>query len=123
MRVAHIEIEQVHDGRFGLDLFGDQFDPNARELAWKLRSRSAGAATVIEQLAPDAALVVGMSMGGMTSMQLAVRHPALVRKLLLVDITPGVNAQKAKAVRHRESSSSSFVTLEDRCLRLRRRLS
>jgi pimeloyl-ACP methyl ester carboxylesterase len=55
-------------------------------------------ATVVEQLAPAAALVVGMSMGGMTSMQLAVRHPALVRKLLLVDITPGVNAQKAKAV-------------------------
>jgi pimeloyl-ACP methyl ester carboxylesterase len=55
-------------------------------------------AVVVEQLAPQAILVVGMSMGGMTSIQLAARHPQLVRRLLLVDVTPGVNAQKAKAI-------------------------
>lgn len=55
-------------------------------------------AVAVRQLAPDAPLVVGMSMGGMTSIELAARHPELVRRLLLVDVTPGVNAQKAKAI-------------------------
>jgi len=65
-------------------------------------------AVVVSQLAPDAALVVGMSMGGMTSIELAVRHPQLVRKLLLVDITPGVNAQKAKAITDFVDGPQSF---------------
>jgi pimeloyl-ACP methyl ester carboxylesterase len=65
-------------------------------------------AVVIEQLAPQAAAVVGMSMGGMTSIELAVRHPQLVRKLLLVDITPGVNAQKAKAITDFVDGPQSF---------------
>ena len=32
---------------------------------------------------------MGMSLGGLTVMELAVRHPALVRSLVMVDITPG----------------------------------
>ena len=81
-----------------IDLPGHGHSGWREDGAYSPQNMADDAATVIEQLAPDAALVVGMSMGGMTSMQLAVRHPALVRKLLLVDITPGVNAQKAKAV-------------------------
>lgn len=60
-------------------------------------------AVAIEELAPEAArsgglVTVGMSLGGLSSMQLAVRHPHLVRSLMLVDVTPGVNRQKAKAI-------------------------
>jgi pimeloyl-ACP methyl ester carboxylesterase len=55
-------------------------------------------ATVIAALAPAARGVVGMSMGGLTSIALADRHPDLVRKLVLVDVTPGVTAEKAKAI-------------------------
>jgi pimeloyl-ACP methyl ester carboxylesterase len=69
-------------------------------------------AVVIAQLAPQAAAIVGMSLGGMTSMQLAVRHPALVRKLMLVDITPGVNQQKAKAVLDFVNGPQSFPSFE-----------
>jgi pimeloyl-ACP methyl ester carboxylesterase len=43
---------------------------------------------VVRELAPDAELVVGMSLGGLTSMRLAVSAPELVRKLVLVDVTP-----------------------------------
>ncbi len=43
---------------------------------------------VIRELAPDADLVVGMSLGGLTAMRLAVRAPELVRKLVMVDVTP-----------------------------------
>jgi pimeloyl-ACP methyl ester carboxylesterase len=43
---------------------------------------------VVRELAPDADLVVGMSLGGLTALQLAVAAPELVRKLVLVDVTP-----------------------------------
>lgn len=45
-------------------------------------------APVIEELAPDAELVVGMSLGGLTAMRLAVTTPALVRELVMIDVTP-----------------------------------
>jgi esterase len=40
--------------------------------------------------------VVGMSMGGMTTMALAARHPDLVRAAVIVDVTPGSGARVAK---------------------------
>jgi pimeloyl-ACP methyl ester carboxylesterase len=45
-------------------------------------------APVIRELAGDADLVVGMSLGGLTAIRLAVTHPELVRKLVMVDVTP-----------------------------------
>jgi pimeloyl-ACP methyl ester carboxylesterase len=43
---------------------------------------------VIRAFAPEADLVVGMSLGGLTALRLAVAAPELVRKLVLVDVTP-----------------------------------
>lgn len=43
---------------------------------------------VLRELAPDAELVVGMSLGGLTAMRLAVNAPDLVRRLVMVDVTP-----------------------------------
>jgi pimeloyl-ACP methyl ester carboxylesterase len=43
---------------------------------------------VLRELAPDADLVVGMSLGGLTALRLAVAAPDLVRELVLVDVTP-----------------------------------
>jgi len=51
--------------------------------------RNAGAVEpAVRELAPDAELVVGMSLGGLTALRLAVTAPELVRKLVLVDVTP-----------------------------------
>jgi pimeloyl-ACP methyl ester carboxylesterase len=55
-------------------------------------------ATVLRVAAPDADLLVGMSLGGITALTLTDRFPELVRRLCMVDVTPGVNAQKAKVV-------------------------
>jgi len=55
-------------------------------------------AVAVTQLAPAAELVVGMSLGGMTANALAARHPQLVRRLLIVDVTPGTTAEKAKHI-------------------------
>lgn len=70
-------------------------------------------AQVVRAHAPDAQLVVGMSLGGLTAMQLAVRHPDLVRRLALVDITPGVNRQKAKAVLDFVDGPQEFASFAD----------
>ena len=61
-------------------------------------SMAADIAQAIAALAPEAKAIVGMSLGGMTTLALADAHPELVRKLAMVDVTPGVNAMKAKAV-------------------------
>ncbi len=55
-------------------------------------------ATACDALAPATELVMGMSLGGLTAIMLADQRPDLVRRLMLVDVTPGVNAEKAKAI-------------------------
>jgi pimeloyl-ACP methyl ester carboxylesterase len=48
-------------------------------------------AEVIEQHAPHAGAVVGMSLGGATNTRLAATRPDLVRRAVIVDVTPSVN--------------------------------
>jgi pimeloyl-ACP methyl ester carboxylesterase len=70
-------------------------------------------AVVVGAHAPDARVVVGMSLGGLTSMELAVRHPDLVRSLVMVDITPGVNAAKTKAITDFVDGPQEFASFDD----------
>jgi pimeloyl-ACP methyl ester carboxylesterase len=50
-------------------------------------------AEVMELHAPDAAAVVGMSLGGATVIRLAAARPDLVRRAVIVDVTPAVNEE------------------------------
>ena len=70
-------------------------------------------ATVVEQVAPEAAAVVGMSLGGLTALVLSARSPALVRKLALVDVTPGVNRDKASAITSFVNGPESFASFDE----------
>jgi pimeloyl-ACP methyl ester carboxylesterase len=49
---------------------------------------AAALAPVLRELAPAAELVVGMSLGGLTAIRLAATASELVRRLVLVDVTP-----------------------------------
>ena len=51
---------------------------------------------VLRRLAPHPDLVVGMSLGGLTALRLAVTAPDLVRKLVLVDVTPSAPDRHTK---------------------------
>jgi pimeloyl-ACP methyl ester carboxylesterase len=54
--------------------------------------------TAVRALAPKARMVVGMSLGGLTAIALTDRAPDLVRELVLVDVTPGVNREKGSVI-------------------------
>jgi esterase len=62
------------------------------------RSNAESVAEVLAAEAPDAELVVGMSLGGLTANALAAAHPHLVARLVIVDVTPGVDRDKAKEI-------------------------
>jgi pimeloyl-ACP methyl ester carboxylesterase len=65
-------------------------------------------ARAIRELAPNARAVVGMSLGGMNTLALVQQFPALVRAAVLVDVTPGVDEGKARAVTAFVSGPESF---------------
>jgi esterase len=52
------------------------------------QNNAAAVAPVLGDLAPDADLIVGMSLGGLTAIGLGAVAPHLVRELVLVDVTP-----------------------------------
>jgi len=52
----------------------------------------------VRALAPEAALLVGMSLGGLTALCLTARAPDLVRRLAVVDVTPGTDRAKAEPI-------------------------
>ena len=70
-------------------------------------------ARVVTDLAPGARAVVGMSLGGATAIALATRHPGLVRRLLLVDITPGVTGDKTSDIAAFLSGPETFATFDE----------
>ena len=76
-------------------------------------ANAADLAVVIGAAAPDADLVVGMSLGGLTAIALADARPDLVRRLVLVDITPGVTGEKAKAIHDFVRGPATFDSFDD----------
>jgi pimeloyl-ACP methyl ester carboxylesterase len=74
---------------------------------------AADVAVVVRALAPAARIVVGMSLGGLTAIGLASLAPDLVRRLALVDITPGVNQQKTQAISSFVNGPATFPSFDD----------
>jgi pimeloyl-ACP methyl ester carboxylesterase len=60
---------------------------------------------VLREHAPSPALVVGMSLGGLTALRIAATEPALVPKLVLVDVTPSAPE------RHEEMTKAQLGTV------------
>jgi pimeloyl-ACP methyl ester carboxylesterase len=56
-------------------------------------------AAVLDALAPSTEVVVGMSLGGLSSLRMAAGRGDLVRRLVLVDITPGIGRRDKDAAR------------------------
>jgi pimeloyl-ACP methyl ester carboxylesterase len=70
-------------------------------------------ATAIRALAPEARTIVGMSLGGLTALALAAQAPDVVRSLVLVDVTPGVDERKASAITAFINGPESFASFDE----------
>jgi pimeloyl-ACP methyl ester carboxylesterase len=77
------------------------------------RSNARDVSTVVRALAPEARAVVGMSLGGMTALALADLAPELVRSLVLVDVTPGVDERRTAAITAFVRGPESFDSFDE----------
>ncbi|HEX3794427.1 MAG TPA: alpha/beta hydrolase [Acidimicrobiales bacterium] len=96
-----------------IDLPGHGHSDGGPDGSLSVRSNGADLATVIAELAPDAKGVVGMSLGGLSCIALTAQAPALVRKLVLVDVTPGVNPEKSAPITAFIDGPASFDSFDD----------
>ncbi|MEY2431343.1 MAG: hypothetical protein QOC92_1068 [Acidimicrobiaceae bacterium] len=91
-----------------IDLPGHGHSDGGRVGSLDLQSNAEDVAVAVRALAPNASAVIGMSLGGMTTLALAKVAPELVRRMVLVDITPGVDGEKSSVIRAFIDGPESF---------------
>jgi pimeloyl-ACP methyl ester carboxylesterase len=96
-----------------LDLPGHGHSDGGIQGSVDVRANAEAVATAIRALAPNAQAVIGMSLGGMTTIALADHAPELVRKVILVDVTPGVNESKSSVIAEFINGPESFDSFDD----------
>lgn len=96
-----------------IDLPGHGHSDGGREGIIGLEANAEDVAVAIRALAPDARAVIGMSLGGMTTIALADHAPELVRRVVLVDVTPGVNERKSSTIAEFINGPESFDSFDD----------
>ena len=96
-----------------VDLPGHGHSDGGRRGSLDAHENAEDVAAVIRAVAPNAVAVVGMSLGGITTLALADDAPELVRSVVLVDITPGVTAEKSAAITAFVQGPDSFASFED----------
>ena len=96
-----------------IDLPGHGQSDGGRNGSLNVFSNAEDIAVVIREFAPDAELVVGMSLGGMTSVALADHAPDLVRRLALIDVTPGVDGPKSQQIANFINGPESFPNFDE----------
>jgi pimeloyl-ACP methyl ester carboxylesterase len=70
-------------------------------------------AAAIRVLAPSAKAVVGMSLGGLTTIALSAEAPDLFRTIVLVDVLPGLKARRSQHIGDFTNGPASFASLDD----------
>ncbi len=93
-----------------LDLPGHGHSDGGIQGSVDVRENAKAVAAAIRVLAPNARAVIGMSLGGLTANALAAGHPDLVRRLVVVDVTPGVDRDKAKEIHDFIAGPQSFAS-------------
>ncbi len=96
-----------------LDLPGHGHSDGGRNGSLDIVANAQDIATAIRELAPNAKAVVGMSLGGMTTLALADHAPEVVRAIVLVDVTPGVNESKSSTIAAFINGPESFDSFDD----------
>jgi pimeloyl-ACP methyl ester carboxylesterase len=96
-----------------IDLPGHGHSDAGRESSLSVESNAEDVATAIGALAPNADGVVGMSLGGITTLALAGSAPELVKAAVLVDVTPGVNRKKSTMISDFLNGPVTFANFDE----------
>jgi pimeloyl-ACP methyl ester carboxylesterase len=96
-----------------IDLPGHGHSDHREDHAYWPHENAAAVEVAVRALAPDNRLVVGMSLGGLTAIALAARAPDLVPALCLVDVTPGVNHEKASSIVQFIDGPETFASFDE----------
>jgi pimeloyl-ACP methyl ester carboxylesterase len=96
-----------------IDLPGHGHSDHRPDGPFSPRENARDVAVAIEELAGDARMVVGMSLGGLTAIALTTCAPDLVRRLVLVDVTPGVDRDKAAPIAQFIAGPESFESFDE----------
>ena len=96
-----------------IDLPGHGHSDGGRNGSLAVEDNADDVAKVVAALAPEAKAVIGMSLGGVTTIALTDLHPELVRRVVLVDITPGVNREKASTITAFINGPESFPDFDE----------
>ncbi len=96
-----------------IDLPGHGHSDAPADGSLDVRSNAKDIAKVLTALAPAAKAVVGMSLGGLTTIALADTYPDLVRRVALVDVTPRVEGPGAAAIMAFINGPESFADFDE----------
>src|SRR5665213_538776 len=96
-----------------LDLPGHGHSDASPYRASAIASHALDLERAIERLTNVALPLVGMSLGGLCSILVAAERSDLVRSLVLIDITPGVNADKARHITDFVNGPKTFDNFEE----------
>jgi pimeloyl-ACP methyl ester carboxylesterase len=77
------------------------------------RAAATDVAVAVRALAPNAAGVVGMSFGGLTTIALSDQDSELVRRIVLVDVFPGLKAEHGRHIGEFVNGPATFPTFDD----------
>ncbi len=100
---ALVAVDLPHHGHSDASFYG----PRAP------REHAEDVATTINVLATVPVSLVAMSYGGLVGIVVAHQYPRLVRRLMLIDITPGVDARSSRHVRDFVEGPESFASFDE----------
>jgi pimeloyl-ACP methyl ester carboxylesterase len=95
-----------------IDLPGHGHSDGSIRGALSLDAVATDIATVVHALAPNAAAVVGMSLGGLTTLALTKAAPEQVRKVVLVDVLPSRDDEASAVIGKFINGPASFPDFE-----------
>lgn len=89
---------QLDRPALAIDLPGHGHSSHRDDAGYHPRANAVAVAAMIDAVVGGPIVLIGMSLGGLTATSLAASRPDLVRSLIIVDITPGVNSDKASDI-------------------------
>lgn len=106
-------ILRLQEPALAIDLAGHGDSSWRNDLDYSPRNLAADIAEALPHWTSAPVVLVGQSLGGLTAAALASAHPALVRNVVIVDITPGIDASGGPAELREFYRVSDFASRDE----------